>query len=183
MSEIVVATFPDKQKALAARNAMAAMGRNYQIEPSDIEVVSRAPDRAIDIEREVQTAWTHVIGGAVWGAVLGAVFLMPVIGAAVGAGAGFITGRMTDIGIRDAYLRDVGRRIEPGQAAVALLARRVDPGALAATISRFGGKVTRSSLSGRHADQIRTATVREEDGARTTRGAEKAEMRDQPDLA
>ena len=177
MSEIVVARFPDAAKAEAARMALAKLGRTYQIEPEDIELVRRGTDGNVEIMPEVNIRLAHVIGGAIWGAVLGVAFLVPVIGAAVGSAAGFLTGRFTDVGLRDAYLRDVGHQIAPGEAAVALLARRVDPDALAETVRRFGGKVIRSSLSGRRADQIRTVT------AADARGAEKASLRDQPELA
>lgn len=177
MSEIIVARFPDASSAKAARDALARMGQTYQIEPEDIEVVRRKADDDVEIMPELNIRLAHVIGGAIWGAVLGLVFLIPVLGAAFGSAVGYITGRFSDVGIKNSYLEDVGREIEPGEAAVALLARRVDPGALAETIRRFGGQVMRSSLSGRRADQIRTVT------AGDATGAEKADLRDQPKLA
>lgn len=177
MSEIVVARFPNRQTALSARDALARMGRTFQIEPEDIEVVTRSRAGEVTVHPEVNVKIAHVIGGAIWGGVLGTVFLMPLVGAAVGSAVGFLTGRYSDIGIRTAYLEEVGREIGPGEAAVALLARRVDPGAIASTISRFGGNVLRSSLSGQNGDQIRTVS-----GADAS-GAEKADLRDQPDLA
>jgi uncharacterized membrane protein len=183
MSEIVVAKFPNATQAAEARSALTRLGRTYEIEPEDIEIVSRSRADSIAIQPEVNLYWAHVIGGAIWGGVLGVVFLMPAVGIIVGAAVGFVTGRITDVGIRNTYLESVGRQLEKGEAAVALLARRANPGAVAEVIRRFGGTVMRSSLSGRHRDQIRTVTAETEEETADADGGEKAELRDQPKLA
>ncbi len=175
MSEIIVARFPDLSHALAAKKDFTRMGQNYTIEPEDIEVVSRGGSR-IDILPEVNLPLAHVAGGAIWGAVLGAVFLMPLVGAAVGSVVGYVTGRASDVGIARDYLRQIGRDLAPGEAAVALLARKVDPGAVAATIKHHDGEVMRSSVDGAYEAQIETWDYASET-------SEKADLRKQPELA
>ncbi len=61
------------------------------------------------------------LGGAVWGALIGLVFLTPWLGIAVGGIAGALAGRFTDIGIDDAFIREVGEGVPPGSSAFFLL--------------------------------------------------------------
>lgn len=172
MSEIIVARFPDRAHANAAKKDFARMGRNFTIEPEDIEVVARTGAKA-RVFPEVNMTLAHMAGGAIWGAVIGAVFLMPVLGAAIGSAIGYVTGRASDVGISRDYLRRIGEAIKPGQAAVALLARKADPGAIAETITRHDGEIMRNSLDGA---QIRTYDPHDPE-------SEKADLRNQPDLA
>lgn len=175
MSEIIVARFPDHARALAAKADFLRLGETYRVEPEDIEIVTRTAHRTRIIP-EVDLPRAQMVGGAIWGAVLGTAFLVPVLGAVIGTGVGYVTGRATDVGISQDVLRDIGQKLEPGQSAVALLARKAEQGAVDEVITRHRGEVLRSSLGGGQADQIETWHP---DDPR----AEKAEMRNQPTLA
>lgn len=176
MSEIIVARFPDTQTAVALRKALQALARDYTIEAGDIEIVRKDARGRVSRHGEVNLPLAQTIGGAAWGGVLGMVFLMPVIGAVVGAGVGYVTGRSSDVGLSNDYLDEVGGALAPGEAAVALLARKLDGEAVRAQIARFDGEIIRSSLKGGNAAQIDTWD-------RHDPHSEKADMRDQPTLA
>jgi uncharacterized membrane protein len=86
-----------------------------------------------------------------WGTLVGLLFMNPLIGlatgAALGAGAGALSGSLADYGIDDAFIRSVGETLQPGTSAIFVLVRKVQPEKVLAELSRFRGRVVRSSLS------------------------------------
>ena len=67
---------------------------------------------------------------------MGLLFLNPLLGAAVGAGVGATSGALTDLGINDSFLKEVGETLKPGTAALCLLVRE-------ATVDRVVEKLRR----------------------------------------
>lgn len=55
------------------------------------------------------------------------IFLNPLAGAAIGAAAGALSGSLSDIGINDDFLREVGETLQVGSAALCLLIREATP--------------------------------------------------------
>jgi uncharacterized membrane protein len=53
-------------------------------------------------------------------------FLMPLAGLAVGAATGAIIRKLTDVGIDDKFIKDVGGLITPGTSALVPVRRAVD---------------------------------------------------------
>ena len=56
------------------------------------------------------------------------------------------TGALTDVGVDDSFLKELGEKLEPGMAAVIVLVRRSTPDKVLPEIQRFGGTVLQSSL-------------------------------------
>lgn len=65
----------------------------------------------------------------------------------MGAAAGALSGALSDIGIDDNFMRDLGSTIEPGTSAIFVLIRKSTPDRVLADLSKFEGKVLRTSLS------------------------------------
>ena len=63
--------------------------------------------------------------GALWGGLIGLIFFVPLFGMAVGAATGAATGAMSDYGVDDKFMKELGAQLEPGGAAVILLVRKV----------------------------------------------------------
>ena len=82
-----------------------------------------------------------------WGASIGLVFLNPLLGAAIGAGAGALSGRFTDIGIDDNFMKEAAGALTPGQAALCVLVRKVTADKVLPVMAGFGGKVLRTNLT------------------------------------
>ena len=147
MSELIVIAADGPEAARRVRDDVIALRHVYAIETEDLVVIDRDADGKVRLQQPVNMVTTRALGGAVWGLGLGAVFLAPLIGAAVGAATGALTGYLSDVGIDDNSLKDFGLRLAPGRSAVALLARRADPEALARLVARHGGDVIRAALS------------------------------------
>jgi uncharacterized membrane protein len=57
------------------------------------------------------------------------IFFNPLVGVAVavGAGAGALSGKLTDIGINDQFMKDIGETFQPGSSGLFILVRWVTP--------------------------------------------------------
>jgi uncharacterized membrane protein len=76
-------------------------------------------------------------------------FLNPLLGMAVGAGAGALSGAMTDLGINDSFMKELGATLSNGTAAVFVLVRKSTPDKVLAGLAPFAGKgkVLKTSLT------------------------------------
>jgi uncharacterized membrane protein len=91
-----------------------------------------------------------------WGALIGLLFLNPLAGAAVGAAAGAVSGRLTDVGINDAFMKEVSQSLQGGEAALFLLIRKMTADRVMDGLQGMGGKIMRTSF-----DETKEATLRE----------------------
>jgi uncharacterized membrane protein len=93
------------------------------------------------------------LGGGFWGTLVGLLFLNPLLGAAVGAGIGAASGSLSDIGIDDGFLRELGDTLPKGSAALCLLLRDATPDRLIERLRAHApnAKLLRTNLS--HTDE------------------------------
>jgi uncharacterized membrane protein len=66
---------------------------------------------------------------------------------AIGGASGAAAGAVSDYGIDDNLLNELGEKLEPGNAAVFVLVRQATADKVLPEISKFGGHVIQSSLS------------------------------------
>lgn len=155
MSDLVVIAYDDEFKAGEVLQKLERMKKEHLIDLDDAVVVIR------DEKGKVQLKQTHnlVAGGAasggLWGLLIGMLFLNPLLGIAVGAGSGALAGYLTDIGIDDKFMKDLGETLSPGTSALFLLIRKVTPDKVIPEVQQFGGTVLRSSLSKDQEDRLR----------------------------
>ena len=71
--------------------------------------------------------------------------LAVVAGAALGAASGALRGRLVDLGINDAFMRQAARTLQSGNAALFLLIRKMTTDKVLAALRGAGGMVMRSS--------------------------------------
>jgi uncharacterized membrane protein len=83
-------------------------------------------------------------------------FLNPLAGAAVGAAAGAVSGRLTDVGINDNFMKEVSQSLEAGEAALFLLIRKMTAERVMEGLHGMGGKIMRTSF-----DETKEAMLRE----------------------
>jgi uncharacterized membrane protein len=60
---------------------------------------------------------------------------------------GAIAGKLTDIGIDDNFIKEVGQEIQPGNSALFLLVREATVDRLVERLRPFEGRIIRTSLS------------------------------------
>ena len=84
--------------------------------------------------------------GALWGGLIGLIFLMPLLGMAVGAASGAAGGAMSDYGIDDNFMKELGNKLPEGGAAVFVLVKDATRDKVVPEIAKYGGQVIQSSL-------------------------------------
>jgi uncharacterized membrane protein len=78
---------------------------------------------------------------------IGTLFFSPLFGAAIGAASGALAGALSDIGVDDNFMRELGETLQPKTSALFVLVRKVTPDKVLEDVSKYGGKVLRTSLS------------------------------------
>ncbi len=146
MSNLIAIAYPDLE---TARNVQAELGqltKEQSIVLDDMVVIERRPDGKVKLHQAISTAGAGAAGGALWGGLIGLIFLAPLLGMAVGAAAGGAAGALTDVGVDDKFMKDLGTNLKEGGAAVVVLVRQSTPDKVLPRISQYGGEVVQSSL-------------------------------------
>jgi uncharacterized membrane protein len=157
MNDLVVIAFPSEEKAEEVRQKLFTMQKEYLIELGDAVVAVKNPDGAVKLNQLFNTTALGGVSGAFWGALIGLIFMMPLAGAAIGAGAGAVSGALTDFGIDDKFMKDVAAAIPPGGAALFLLVRKMTTDKVLEGLKGVGGVVLRTSFDKSKEDAIRAA--------------------------
>jgi uncharacterized membrane protein len=121
-TKLVVLGLPDRQQGEAVFDLVTnRLTKEQLLQLGDAAVVWREPDGKVKVQQAMSTTGAGAAGGALWGTLFGLIFLMPVFGMAVGAASGAIAGKLTDVGIDDKMIKDLGEQLQPGTSAVFLL--------------------------------------------------------------
>jgi uncharacterized membrane protein len=131
MSNLVVLDFDGMHTADEVLNKLRSMQKEYLIDLEDACVVERDKNGKIHMKQAVNLTALGAAGGgsrgALWGAIVGLLFLNPLagmaIGALTGAGAGALAGSLSDYGIRDDFIKQLGETIPKESSALFILFR------------------------------------------------------------
>jgi uncharacterized membrane protein len=146
MADLVVIAFPTEAKAEEVRQKLLAMQKDYLIELGDAVIAVKDDAGNIKLNQLLNTTAAGAVSGTFWGSLIGLIFLMPLVGAAIGAASGAIGGALTDIGINDRWMKEVAAVIQPGNAALFLLIRKVTADKVLEGLRGEGGTVLRTSF-------------------------------------
>jgi uncharacterized membrane protein len=72
---------------------------------------------------------------------------IPFIGVVLGAAGGALGGALSDIGVDDNFMRELGETLKPGTSALFVLVQKVTPDKVLDEVAPYGGKVLRTSLT------------------------------------
>ncbi|MBR0557136.1 DUF1269 domain-containing protein [Ciceribacter sp. L1K23] len=160
MSELIVIGYPDSQTAEGARNTLYQLSKEYLVEIKDAVVAEANDIGEIKLHQMVSMWSIGASGGALWGLLAGILFFNPLIGVAAGAGAGALAGALTDYGINDNFMKDVAGVLQPGQAALFVLADRAASDKVIDKLSMHGGRIIRTNLDTSKEQELRAAFER-----------------------
>jgi uncharacterized membrane protein len=147
MSNLVAIAYPDQETAQAAAGTLAQLQKEHSIELDDLVIAVRRDNGKIKLHQSFSPGASGAAGGALWGGVIGLLFLAPLLGMAIGAAAGGATGASRDFGVDDQFMKDLGTRLETGNAALFVLVRQATADKVLPRISEHGGEVLHTSLS------------------------------------
>ncbi|WBU60017.1 DUF1269 domain-containing protein [Paracoccus albus] len=163
MSDLLVVAFDDEATGFELRAELVKLQSEYLIKLEDAVVVTRPSADDIQLHQAMNLTAAGALGGTFWGTLVGLLFLNPLVGAAVGAGSGALAGYLTDYGVNDDFMREVGQKVTPGGSAVFLLIREMTADKVLDRISDFHkrGRVIQTSLSNEDEGRLREALAGE----------------------
>jgi uncharacterized membrane protein len=144
MSDLVAIAYPDVDTAKQVAANVVQLQKGHEIELDDMVIVERQSDDKVKLHQPSATG-AGAASGALWGGVIGMIFLVPLFGMALGAAAGAAGGAMSDYGIDDKFMKELGKELDPGDAALLLLIREFSADKVLPKI-QIEGKVLQSSL-------------------------------------
>jgi len=127
MGSLVVVGFPKAEEAEQVRRELVDIQREQLIALEDAVVVEHDSEGQVHLRQAINLTAAGALGGGFWGTLVGLLFLNPLLGAAVGAGVGAASGSLSDIGINDGFMRELGETLPRGSAALCLLVREATP--------------------------------------------------------
>ena len=150
MSNLVVIGFDDVHTADEVLLTLRRLQHEHLIDLEDAAVVIRQQDGKVKIRQSYNLAGSGAAGGGFWGAFFGLVFAGPLGALAVGgagAAVGAVTGKLTDIGIEDDFIKEVGNTLQHGSSAIFTLVINSTPDRVLESLNQYQGKVIQTSLS------------------------------------
>ena len=151
MSTLVVIGYNDMYTAEEVRLKLRKLQSEYLIDLEDAVVAVKDTAGKVKLHQAVNLTAAGAVSGGFWGSLIGLIFLNPLLGLAVGAGAGAVSGALSDLGINDQFMKDLAATMTPGSSALFVLVRKATPDKVLEEIKGTGGKVLKTSLS--HEDE------------------------------
>ena len=157
MSTLTVWKFSTAEGAEKALAKLGDLQKQEIIKVLDAAIVSWPVGRSKPkTNQAVSTAGVGALGGAFWGMLFGLIFLVPLFGMIVGAAAGALSGKFTDYGINDDFIKDLREKVTEGTSALFLLTGEVTVDKVSAAFSPAEvGELIQSNLSAEQEAKLR----------------------------
>jgi uncharacterized membrane protein len=136
---------------------MLALQKQQLITVEDAAIMWRDTDGKPKLTQLNDMAGVGALGGAFWGMLFGLLFFIPVIGLALGAATGAIVGSMSDVGIDDKFIKQVGESITPGTSALFLLTSHALLDKVLEQTKDLKYEILQSNLSQQDEEKLRAA--------------------------
>jgi len=146
MANLVAIAYDDVDQAQQVTQTLGELMKEHSIELEDVVIVEHRDDGKIKLHQP-SMAGLGAASGALWGGLIGLIFFVPLLGAAIGAASGAAAGALTDRGIDDKFMKELGDKLPQGGAAVFVLVREATADKVVPQVAKFGGHVIQSSLS------------------------------------
>ena len=157
MSQLLVFAFDNETGADEMISTIKSLQKQQLITISDAATVVRKPDSKVKIKQAQSLVGAGALGGAFWGMLIGLLFFMPWLGLIIGAATGAIAGKMSDVGIDDNFIKEVGETIQPGEAALFLMVTSMTEDKVLPELAKFSPTVLRTNLSAEDEAKLKSA--------------------------
>jgi uncharacterized membrane protein len=144
MSDLVAIAYDNLETAQQVAANAAEAQKAHVLDLEDMVVVERQPDGKVKLHQP-SMAGAGAVSGALWGGLIGLLFFVPFFGMAIGAATGAAAGKMSDYGVDDNFMKQLGSELGEGKAAVIFLVRRVSVDKVLPEI-KIPGTVIQTSL-------------------------------------
>nr|WP_223174064.1 DUF1269 domain-containing protein [Haloferax sp. AS1] len=162
MSSLVVLAFDTMDGAENMREKLYHLQKRELITIEDAAIAVRKGNGQVKVKQAQSLVGVGALGGSFWGLLIGVIFWMPWLGMAVGAVTGALSGKFTDIGVDDSFIKEVANTVEPGTSALFLLSRGAQMDRIKAELSDDEFEIIETNLSPEDEDRLREAFAAEE---------------------
>jgi uncharacterized membrane protein len=157
MADLIVIGYDDEETAGKAAAEVERLAADLVIEPEAVAVISRDTDCKFHVHTNHHPVAEGTTWGMLWGALFGLLFFAPLFGLAIGAGLGAIFGALEKVGVDKGFQQQVRDMVQPGTSALFLIVDKITPDKAVQALSKYGGRVLKSSLSADAEQQITQA--------------------------
>jgi uncharacterized membrane protein len=147
MSELIIIGYDDQDTARRAYEQVQQLQQDFVVDLSGLALVTVDTEGKNHVETPSKIVGVSAASGALWGTLLGILFLVPVVGLLVGGALGALFGSLDKSGIDRAFRARVQSLLEPGKAAVVVMASKITEDKFASAMRPYGGEVLQTSLS------------------------------------
>src|SRR4051794_2837561 len=163
VSDLVAIAYPDLATAREVASNVGQAQKAHLIDLDDCVIVEQRDDGKIKLHQP-SLAGVGAAGGALWGGLIGLIFLVPLFGMAIGAASGAAAGALSDSGVDDKFMKEMGAKLQPGGAAVVVLIRNVNAEKVLSEV-KIPGEVIQTSLTEDGEQALRDALASKEGAA------------------
>ena len=145
MSHLVILSLDNRDDAERVFDLTGDLARQQLLQLQDAAYAWRDDKGMVRIQQAINL--TGAASGALWGTLIGLIFLNPLAGLAVGAASGAVAGKLTDVGIDDDMIKQIGQQLQEGKAAVFVLARSATADKVVEAQKPYGPTVIQTNLT------------------------------------
>jgi uncharacterized membrane protein len=142
-TQLLAAVYPDREHAKVTFDMLRDMHRAVTITLVDGALITKDDEGKIKVVETTElTTRKGARRGAIITGVLGLIYPPSLLGSMfVGGAIGAVAGRLRDTGIKNPQLREIADRLEPGKAAVIVLAEEASTAKVQEALAGFEGEL------------------------------------------
>jgi uncharacterized membrane protein len=147
MTHLVVLGLDNRDDAERVFDLAGDLAKQQLLQLEDAAYAYKDDKGKVRIQQSVNLTGAGAAGGALWGTLIGLIFLNPLAGLAVGAATGAVAGKLTDVGINDDMIKQIGQQLQQGKAAVFVLARSATVDRVIEALKPYSPTVIQTNLT------------------------------------
>jgi uncharacterized membrane protein len=160
MSDLFVVAFADELKAERVRLDLLSLKREHLLDVEEAVVVIRSASGKVRMHHSTHFTAPGALGGGFLGMMAGLMLLNPflaVIGGITGTALGAVTGALKELGIDEAFMKELASHLKPGSSALFILAKQAQPEKIYEEVKKFGGKILQTKLEHQDPTKLQAA--------------------------
>ena len=158
MATISVLKFSTADGAEQALGTVHSLSKQHLINLHDAAIVTWPEGKKKPKTRQLaDLAGMGALDGAFWGMLFGLIFFVPFFGMALGAAMGALTGKFSDYGIDDDFIKSVQNQVTEGTSALFLMTSEAVVDKMADAMKGLDFEIVATNLSKEEEDTLRAA--------------------------
>jgi uncharacterized membrane protein len=157
VADLIAIGYDDEETASRAAEEVYRLERELIVDSEAVAVIVRDKEGKIKVTTNHHPVAQGFTWGMFWGALFGLIFFVPLFGIVLGGAFGALFGAIEKAGIDAQFQQEVRDMVKPGTSALFLIVDKVTTDKALEALSKYGGKVLKSSLSADAERQIQEA--------------------------